>query len=335
MNGKEVTASSTSKHPLVVKILIDLDEYRRLKNLETLQKQVYSKKQKELQNFKPEFVNNFNSQSTAENPAGEGTSSFNQTGGGNSGNIDSAKPVKKLVGESKIKNRLQETLKLEFENFTKKLYSDLSKSGILNVQQGGGSNLSNQSVIGYVPQEPDLVTSNEEPTTEYHNFGTARQENLGAAAAADETFIEKKNISSITATETVSDLTSLVPPGEKSKAAKIIQFCLDNPDLISWDNNKVLTIVNTTYPKSNIKTYLRRLYIRKKSKDLNAYPGLVAFTSLLLSSGLGHLFYKKNFISLSRKSKQPEHQNIPTNIRQFEKSPWYFLSSKSDTLNAN
>lgn len=323
MNGKEITASSSSKHPLVIKILIDLDEYRRLKNLEKLQKEVYSKKQKELQSFKPEFVNNLESSGFSQS-----SSEINQSGGGGVVNRSDKKNL-----ASKVKPNLQETLKLEFENFTKKLYSDLSKSGVLSVQQGAGTS---NNFIGYVPAEPDLITSEvEEAKKEFYNFGTAREENLGSAAPAEETFVAQKDIKTLPSVTNVQDLISLVPPNEKSKASKIVQFCLQNPDLISWDTNKVLTVINTTYPKSNIKTYLRRLYVRKKSKDLSDYPGLIAFISVLLSSGLGHLFYKKNFVALSRNIKQKSQQKISTDIKQFKSSPWYFLNSKAETLNAN
>lgn len=324
MNGKELTANSTSKHPLVIKILIDLDEYRRLKNFEKVQKEIFSKQQRDLQNFKPGF---------AKNSDPEGNNLVVQSGAGSSSNLSGSgqqtQPTVKKLKSSKLEEKLQETLKLQFENFTNKLYSDLSRHGVLGTQQGAG-NPTNEKVIGFIPNEPDLATSEEVPKIEYSNFEIARHENVGPGGAAEETFVQKKDINPLISDAFIKDILSLVPSSEKSKASKIVDFCLENPDLVSWDANKILTVVNTTYPKSNIKTYLRRLYVRSKSKDLKEYPGLIPFVTVLLSSGLGHLFYKKSFVSLSRKQKNLQHQNISTSIKEFEKTPWYYISWKAN-----
>lgn len=311
MHRSELSAGSSSKHPIIIKFLIDVDEYNHLMSLEKFKKEFYEKRHKELL-------------PTLDHTPGK---VFEQSG---SGKTENKSPKKSKVTKSieAAETRLRDSLKEEFNSFMRQLYSNLSKNNFVNQHGSGGDQLN-----GALPRVPDLLSFDQEAEKNYLNFEEARSSNQ-VAGPPIETFTEFKNIEPQTDKSLINDILSLVPSAEKHKAEKIINYCLANPDQISWDKNFVVTVYNVTYPRSNIKTFMRRLYIRKKSKDLKDYPGLVPFITVLLSAGLGHLFYKKNFTFLSRKHNFKQHQSITTSLK-FENSPWYFLSEKSNTINAN
>lgn len=212
MVGKELAAGSNSKHPLVVKILIDVDQYRRLKALEKFEKEFYSKKNRELKTFHPSTNTENSSTASVSQPY-----QFEQSG---SGIVNHGPNIKKQskpnlqsrvnAVEERLRDSLSNALKEQFENFTQRLYSNLNHLGVVSNQQGGGE------ISGSVPLEPDLILSEKLPESQFFSFEQARDTNQVAGPPIS-TFTQKKNVEATTDNTLISDIVSKVPTAEKKK----------------------------------------------------------------------------------------------------------------------
>jgi hypothetical protein len=113
-----------------------------------------------------------------------------------------------------------------------------------------------------------------------------------------------------------------VPNNFKAKANKLLDWIEENPLIIRWDNEGLVTIENDTISDSNIFTIWKELYERHPNTSV---PGYVSVASLFMNSGMGSLFRNTEFHFNTRKRKLNSHIQSGAGAL-LTNNDWYFLN---------
>lgn len=313
-HDNDLSVASSSKNPIVMKIMVDWQHYEKLLEAEKFQDKYHKKITKDLEH--KTSVHDLVTPSTRQKksqskfsdenetlskflPTTEGNSAaqtnVNQTGEGNSSN------------QNDYKSQLRHLVKEELSDLWKQELSSFLKENIEKFNQQSGKGASDSSDLPPAKAETFLTSDNEPKTT---------------------TTVNEKSIDQLLSQNDINSLMSKIPNNFKEKGKSLLKYFLDNPLLVSWDSNGVLSVNNISIPNSNFYSIFPELYAQKPKRSL---PGFVTLSTFLLTSGLQHLLRgnKINHFSRKRPLNAENVNEEDIDYRDFSKnSHWYFIGNK-------
>lgn len=260
-------ATSKSNFPIICKILIDNEEYDKLKRIENRQNLAYSHQKSALEESLPQVGAGLKVDSVE--------SVTSQKGSGWNLGFSGAKDFLASLFEdfqNKLITLITKLLEDKLNEHLKQYGKKITSTKKTEPQTGSGSDLVSIPA-GTLPRE------------------TGGHMPLGTSEFVKSTSQQQDN----------SDLNKLllkVPKKFKKKAHILLKFFYENPMDVTWDSKGVVTVNDVIIPNSNIFTLFPALY---KNKFDISEPGLHSLTTYLSSSGLGNLFKNGKTVGLTRK----------------------------------
>lgn len=312
----DLSASSISKNPIVMKILVDYQHYEKLLEAEKFQNKYYDKVTQSMvhksskldhessHHKKPIEAETSTSQDSDLKPNhatvddGSSENTANQIGSG-----QDSKSLADSISD--LKQELSDYLTAHVTNLVTDLFKqhfNQIKHSPLNEQSGKGSG-------DLQPLKTDtFLTFDSEPTP-----GTS---------------VNDKSVDKQVTQVDIVDLLSKIPSAYHDDARKLLAYFLDNPTAISWDENGILTVDDITIPQSNIFQIFPQLYAKTPKSTL---PGFVTLCTYIFTAGLQNLIKIKKFHQFTRKRPlngelKPDEE---VDLRTFSSNKrWYYIGDK-------
>lgn len=283
-------ASSSSNCPIIVKIVVDTDEFNRLKKRETFANTAFLKQKSALKYPDPVV------------PKQTGTGSKVQTGTGTKDQEGSGW----TLGLTGLKDILS-SLFADFQSKTLALISNLLEAKLNDHLKKFGKQLTsikeNQSGRGSDLVETPALTLPPKPSLLPLITGQIIQQKSQQQPDVDR-----------------HKLLKLVPKNFRNRAGLLLDFLYDNPTDVTWDKHGVVTIQGLSIPQSNIFTLFRALYGKKDAVN-DSMHGLYTLTTFLISAGLGRLFNAGKTKGVLRRRKKTYE------FSKYKKYSWKKLAS--------
>jgi hypothetical protein len=282
-----LVASSTSKSPAVVKILIDLDEYLRLKSLKTKYDEAEEKLKQCLEKHEQEdkHVDKFASD-IEEIPQPQ-----TQVGSGHNLPLtdDSIEKISKIV----------------FQRITDSYDLTPKITGKTTSQIGQGAQLITQ--INQPTTNKDLI----QPVATHANI-------------PDNTFVEPLVIKENDESNAIlqQKLLKSIPEKLKSQATELLSELSQRPSQLTFNSDGVLFVNQIGIPETNFFQLFPMLFKKNQQKKLAGFPELV---TQIATMGLGHLISKSLTRGLLRKYKILEQDTLFNQVLTLKN--WYYLGN--------
>jgi hypothetical protein len=315
--------SGQSKDPVVLKVLIDAAYFASLQKAEKLMQQHTDKKiaaDKKQHNQESSTENNqTGSGATKENNQTGSAKENNQTGSGAKNTQERTHTRRPPVDEETLRRVLTEVINKELAAYFEKeqpptniveYFKDLKLKDLSSLarQLPFIKNIIGQGQIGHGAVDSDVL----QPTTDNlpepegpPDRGAAIYSELGQPQPS----VDKQAF------------LHLVPSEWQAKANKLLDWIEENPMLVRWDFDGVITIEGEQIPHTDIYTAFEQLY--STHPDFKV-PGYVGLASLILDSGLGSLICKASFSFNSRKRKfnlKQDSYKVKNKV-----TPWYYIN---------
>jgi hypothetical protein len=285
----ELAATSSSKDPIVMKVMVDYQHYEKLLEAEKFQNK-YNDKVIRNMVHKTDVLDTKAETSSKEDqvPSSETPDEKEiQTGSG----------VTAYDEKTELSSLVRSAIKEEFSNLFKEHLSAIAN---VNKEQTGRG-------VGDLkpPKVETAYVTDHEPLP-----GTS---------------VNEKSIDKLITEVDVAQLLSKIPSSCQESAKTLISFFLENPNGVSWDDNGIITVDDVTIPNSNINEILPQLYAKTPKSNL---PGYVTLVTYIFTSGLQHLIKAKKFQHFSRK-RPLNKESLPVEDVDFRKfshnSHWYYI----------
>ena len=281
-------SSSTSKGPIVAKILIDLSEYKTLKEAKRFQEE-HEKK----------LTEHYEEKVTGGEQQGDLVDHLDQQGEGlelrRKGSSQYAPPLQVGLGVSDLKDIIVSAIAEGFKDILQNQVQHFIQP------QAGGSSLPLANLNDLVPAAPvPSSLENAAPITGPEEVLIKSDKN----DQADENILLKK-----------------ISPKFRERAAKLIQGFDDYASIMSWDSNGVLFIDGNSIANSNIFELMPELF--KPNPD-KSKPGFKELVKKLAALGFGNLINRTILKGLQR-AEQIDNQLELYNYIHKNPNKWYFI----------
>ena len=294
-----LVASSTSKSLAVVKILIDLDEYLRLKTLKSKYEEAEEKLKNCLQNHDQEKNSTEKAYNENQDPLSSKTTEtkelVNQIGSGQ----DHQKPLD-AHSIKEISDIVVQKLSASFTLVPKTTETSSS-------QIGSGAQRATQ--INSPSTSSDLL----QPSATHSEI-------------KDNTFLQpiiiKEGLQSESESITEQKLLKLIPEKFKPQAAELLHEINDRPNQLTFNSDGIVFINQIGIPDTNFYILFPALFKKSQSKNI---PGFSEIVIQIATMGLGHLISKSYTKGLLRKYKIGEQDLLYNQIINLKH--WWYLGS--------
>jgi len=281
-------SSSTSKGPIVAKILIDLSEYKALKEAKRFQEE-HEKK----------LTKHYEENVTGGSQQGDLVDDLEQEGEGHehkrSPTAHFAPPLQVGLGASDLKeiivSAISEGLKDILQNQVQQFMQP----------QAGGSLVPLADLNDLVPAAP-IPSSFENAAT----------------VTGPENVLVKSDIND---QDDEHSLLKKIPAKFKERAAKLIEAFDEFPTIMSWDKAGVVFLDGNSIPNSNIYELMPELFKANPDKNKSGFSELVKKIAAL---GYGHLINKTILKGLQRREKIEKQSELYNYVSKNPKK-WYYI----------
>jgi len=278
----DLSATSLSKNPQVMKILVDYQHYHRLLQAEKLQEKNEKKINADL----------LHKTSKADLALKSKLSQF-----------EASTSQEATKDDSEDSTPLEQKTTLPDDGL-----KNQSGSGITsNSEQGQDIRFSEAAFKNYIKNELSELVKNllkDQPLVKLDQTGKGSgdlmpEKNESLLAIDSEplpgTSINEKSVDKLFTQVDVNRLMAEIPKASSENAHSLLTYFLQNPSAVSWDEDGILTVCNVTIPNSNFYSIFPQLYSNHPKTNL---PGFITLCTFIFTSGLQHLIKVKNFTSL-------------------------------------
>lgn len=294
-NG-DSTASSISKSPIVMKIMVDYQHLEKLIEAEKNQEKYFKKLRHDLEHKASSHTTRDQDDSTVskktvvEKPK-------QSTSNANSGSSTSG-VLHQTGSGALVSHTSKEELAQTFRNLVRdELSNYLDRRFGVKQEKTETDTLPESGLFDSVPSS--LVESKND------------------SAPIASTSFNETSINPLVTQVDINELLAKVPKAYYEHAQELLKFFLDNPLGVSWDGQGIVTVEGVSIPQSNFFDIFSQLYVSNPKSSL---PGFVTVCTYILTSGKQNLIKTKKFETFSRKRKiKSDGVVFPIN------SKWYYI----------